>query len=433
MIQNEPAPLKKETGFFNNSLLTATAFAFFGSTKFGFNILVQWFYDSTYVGNYNLVISSAMIAGLVITSIFNVAVSKFASEARGKNDNEEFLFVVGFYFRMLAASAVVVSLVFYFLAETIARHVSGDPSLFKWAPSIVFLFCFYNFFKRFYYVMDMVFLYTVIEVIAVILFFASLVICLLKKQDHLLLLPTVLHMAFFATASFILFFKHLRSNTWRTRFKQYIGKVKALFYYSLIAGTGTAITTASMHMFAVILGYAADARSVGHYSLLRSTVEPANYLYRILTTVNFPRIAFLYGQGNIEKLKGFVRKGSRQLALLTASAFIPAAFLSPYISRFIFKTGVPEGAVLLFSLMLLALFIRTAVVFHLSFLSATRYPHIPNLISPLAMILIMPFIPMVFTHFGLAGLGWLILLAEIVRTVSIYILGEKKLSTISLP
>ena len=42
----------------------------------------------------------------------------------------------------------------------------------------------------------------------------------------------------------------------------------------------------------------------------------------------------------------------------------------------------------LFALMLFTFFLRTVGVFHLNFLNATRYPLIPNLISPLTIFIV---------------------------------------------
>jgi O-antigen/teichoic acid export membrane protein len=237
----------------------------------------------------------------------------------------------------------------------------------------------------------------------------------------------IIHLGFFSAVSLVFFFKYLRNMFWISRLKEYKSRLTAFFKYSLVTGIGTALTSISLHIFTVVLGKYADIKSVGHFSLVRSTVEPANYLYRIVGMVNFPRIAYIYGSGNITSLKNFVRDNFKKFFVFASLIFLPAVLLTPYFSKLLFKEENTSGLILLFALMLLTLYLRTIGVFHLNFLSATRYPHIPNLISPAGIFIVIPFIPLVFNSYGTGGLGVLIFTAEVVRSACIITLGEKKL------
>ena len=423
------ATLKKKN-FLSHSVFTGIAFAFYGGTKFAFNLLVQIVYGSETVGNYNLVLSSAMIAPLFITSIFGIAMSKFASEARGKKDHQRFLFFVGFNFWVFLLLAAASSVIYLLFSQRIALLVKGSAHIFVWGPPIIFLFCIYNFFRRLYYILEKIKLYTLLEVTSSILFFICLAVCLVKKLENSLLLPMIVHLGFFSAVSFFLCFKYIRQMSWLTRFKEYKSPLAAFFKYSLITGFGTALTAISLHIFTIVLGKCADIKSVGHFSLVRSTVEPSSYLFRIVGMVNFPKIAYIYGSGNIAALKSFVKDNFKKFSIFVSLLFLPAVLLTPYFSRFLFKTENTGGLVLLFALMLLTLYLRTVGVFHLNFLSATRYPLFPNIISPVSIFIVIPFIPFVFNSFGPGGLGVLIFSAEVVRSACIILMGEKKLMEI---
>lgn len=416
-----------EQGFISDTVLTGIAFVFYGGTRLGFNIIVQLVYGSAVVGNYNLVLSTAMLAPLFITSIFNIPLSKFASEARGKGKREEYLFYVGISFWMLLIAAALASLVYFVFSASIAGQFKINAGLFKWGAPVCLFYCVYHFFKQLYYVVNRVKLYTVVEVISSLLFFGGLYICIRNRYDDLLLVPVLVHLVFFSIVSAAVFFRDLKHLGWMRRLGDYKNQLKELFKYSTITGLGTALTSISLHIFTIILGKCADIRSVGHFSLVRTTVEPATYLFRVMTMVNFPKIAYIYGSGEYSRLKRFVRDNFKRFLILCTLLFLPVMALSPVICRFLFKQEVTAGIVVLFALMLATMFLRTVGVFHLNFLSATRYPLIPNLISPAGIFILLPFIPLVFKHYGLAGLGGLILLGEILRSAFIITIGEKKL------
>ncbi len=429
-----PRLFKKGTpGYGGSAVLTGIAFFFYGSTRFCFFILLQWRYGSALVGNYNLVLSTAMPAALFITSIFNTCLPKFASEARGRDDMEEFYYIVGIIFRLLLLTAVLSAGAYYLLSDGIAAQFDVQmEDIFKWGAPVILLFCTYHFFKHMYYVLDKVKLYAAMEAAAFVLFFTSLFICLKNRTEHFMLVPMVIQLGFFSLASAVIFFPHLRKINWlragaaqRKKFKQ---RTRELFRYAVITGTGTALSSIAVHIFTIILGKCADVSSVGRFSLVRATLEPAVYLFRIMTTLNIPKISFIYGTGNLVKLVEFFREKSRKLFVLTTLLFLPAILFSPVISRVLFRNETATGAAALIALMLIRHYLQTSGVFHLNFLTATRYPLVPQVISPISLFIQFPFVPVVFAHYGLAGLGGLILVGEILRSTVIVWLGEKKLA-----
>ena len=368
---------------------------------------------------------------LFLSPIFGVSTSKFASEARGKKDFREFDFVVGLNFWLFLSVSLIFSGGFFFFIPTMASQFNADIALFYWGPIIILFTSTYLFFKRIFFVLDKFKSYALLETITAVLFFVLLILCIHLKAYKWLLLPLVIQLGIFSTVSFFLFYKHLMHLHWIKGLKHYREKLWDFFKYSMITGLGTALTVVSMHLFTLVLGGVADIRSVGYFALVRSTVEPANYLFRVITMVNFPKIAYIYGTGNLIRLKDYMQQNIKKFLKLISLAFIPAIFLSPFISSALFGLKHPASLSWLLASLLITYYLRTLSVFHVNFLSATRYPLIPNITGPLAVILVVPLIPVVFLHFGLEGLGILILTGELIRFTIVTVMGHNKLKKLA--
>jgi O-antigen/teichoic acid export membrane protein len=416
---------------YSSHLYTGIAFACFGATRFGFNILVQWVMGSETVGYYNIVLSAALMIPLFITPMFGLSMTKFASEARGRNDREEFLFVVGFNYWALIVVGIITAVVFSLSIGYMSAHFNMPERLFNWAPLIILLTCVYLYFKRLFFVLEKVKLYAVLEIVSAVVFFISLYICLDRGYRHYLLIPFVLQLGVFCLAAQVYFVKEVWQLHWMRHFKSYKDRLGTMSKYAGITGIGTALTSISLHFFTLILGGVADMKSVGHFSLIRATVEPGNYLFRIITMINLPKMAYMYGKKEYLKLTKYTRENMKHFGWVISPIFLLAASISPVIAGVLFKEGHTNGQTLLLAFLILRLFSRTLGVFHVNFLSATRYPHIPNLIGPLSVFIVVPFIPIVFTNYRLAGLGALILAGELLRVSLVTVWGEKKMSELT--
>jgi O-antigen/teichoic acid export membrane protein len=407
---------------------TGIAFAFFGATRFGFNLLVQWVMGSETVGHYNLVLSSALMISLFLLQLFGVSISKFASEAKGKGDEAEFYFVVGFNFWLMILIASLTAGCYYLLIPKIAAQFETSTTLFYWSPAIILLTCANLFFRRLYFVVEKIKFYSVLEITAAFIFFACLYVCLMNEYRDWLLLPFIIQMGVFCSISIIVFFKQVMHLRWLKDLSLYKNRLPFIFKYSAITGIGSALTSISMHIFTLVLGGVADITGVGHFSLVRSTVEPSTFLFRIINMVQFPKIANIYGKGDFQALRLYMQNSIRRLGKIISLGFIPFILATPYLARFLFGPNRVLGQTMLLGLMLTTFYLRTLSVCHINFLNATRYPHIPNFFGPLAIFIAIPFISPVYNLYGLGGLGVLILSAEIIRFTIVTIVGKNKMA-----
>jgi len=426
-VNNQSAPAGKKS-FGRAHLLTAIAFAAYGITKFSFNLVVQHFHGSVAVGNYNLVLSAALMLPLFFAPLFGVTTSKYAAEARGKNDRQDFLLVVGFNFWLLTGSAVLLGLLFYLFSPALAKWYGAAVELYYWGVPIIILSALYLYFKRLFFAVEQLKFYTLLEVTSALVFFISLGICLYLGFSRMLLLPLILQTAVFDAAALLFFRKDLFQRTWLRRLRHSKVQLRAYFNYSLVTGIGSALSTVSLHIFTLVLGSEADVRSVGRFALMRSTLEPANYLFRIFNMVQLPKIAFIYGSGNMQELGRYLKEGTRKYKQLISLLFVPVILCSHFIARMLYGNQYQWPLTLLAAFMLTTVYLRTMGVFYINFLNGTRFPHIPNSAGPLTIFAAVPFIPLAYNLWGLAGLGGLILLAEIVRYAWVAVAGKKKLN-----
>jgi O-antigen/teichoic acid export membrane protein len=416
----------RQSRFMRNTALTGISLGMYGLTKVGFNIVVLKAFDSELVGVYNLTISAALLVSILIYNLFCTSLTKFSGEALGKEDEREFRFVVNVNFWSLTVLSIIGALLFTIYAEWFARQMGGDPSLYKWGGWIIVLNSVYNYFKSFSYVIEKVLRYTVLEVISSVIFFVTLAACIISREKTLLLLPYVLQLGFFCVYSLIANWKYFASTEWIRSFKTYRAHLLKLTKYSLITGFGTSASMITGNLFTLILGRYTMPSVVGYYAVVNSTVDPLNYISRVLSMVSFPRISLLFGKRDFKTLSTFISRNFRRLLVLCLVLCVLMIIFSPLITTRLFKENIFENDWLL-KLMIISRFILILAVFHIGVLSGTEYPSVPNITGPISIVICIPFIQLAYSAYGLIGLGLLMIVSALIRSIPSLTIGERVL------
>lgn len=415
------------SGFFQDMALTAVGFVMYGLTKIAYNYVVLREFGDRVLAVNNLAVSAAFLIAILISNLFTISLSRFAPEALGRGEHESFLFVVSFNFWLLFGCAVVGALSFAVFASWIAAQVGTTPQAIRFAAALLVLNTLYTFFKALAYVVRKVRLYTVVEIASAIAFFITLVGCAIAKRPGLLLLPFVVQFGLFGACSVLINYEVLATikgvREWGRRKEQRIGMMR----YSLITGVGTTGSMALSHVITLVLGRIADARAVAFFSSVSAALDPLNLVPRLLSTVTFPRVSRLLGEGRVVELVRFTKKNYRRLTVFTALCCVTALALAPEVVGVLFGRE-QQSLVPFFRIMLVARFLPMVGVFHISFLSGTHYPTFPNLMGPLALAVSLPLLPLGVGRAGLVGVGLVVLLSSIIRTLPTVAYGESKLA-----
>lgn len=411
-------------------VLTAIGFAAYGLTKIAYNYFVLRRFGPETLAVNNLSLSAALLMSILISNLFATSMSRFAAEALGRQEQASFLFVVSFNLWLLLGCSALAALGFLLFSGWIAVQVGTTPESIRIGAALVVLNTVYTYFKALSYVVQEVRQYTVLEIVSALIFFVALFFCLHWNRRDLLLLPFLLQFGFFALWSAVLNRKviwHVAAfRQWTKRARESAGMMR----YSVITGFGTTGSMIVSHVFTLTLGHIADARAVAFFSSVSAALDPLNLVPRLLTTVTFPRIARLLGQGQTGGLVHFTRQNYRRLLVFTAVSCVGALVMAPELTTVLFGRGTHELLPFV-RIMLLARFLPVIGVFHVSFLSGTHFPLFPNLMGPLALVVTLPLLPVGLGAAGLAGVGGVVLLSSVIRTFPTLAYGEAKLTAMA--
>lgn len=416
--------MKTKSRFFNNILLTGISLGLYGLTKIGFNVIVLKYYDSETVGIYNLAISASLLIGILVSNLFYFSISKFTSEALGKEDHDEFWFFTNLNFWVLLLTSILFATIFYLLSPWIVKQFGGNIALYRWSAFLIILNSLYNYFKNFSYVIDKIGRYTILEIVSSILFFTTLVVCLLNDLKDQLLLPMFIQMGLFCFYSIFANLKYLSILKWLQFYKRFKNRIRDFIKYSLITGLGTTFSMWLTHIFTLLLGRYADARIVGYFSVINSAVDPLNFIPRVLNMVSFPRISYLYGKKDYLELYQFIKRNYKRILVLSTLLCVILLLVSSVLIEILFNTYISENDVLL-KMMIIARCFGIIAVFHIGFLSGTKYPLIPNLTGPIALVLSIPLLPLFYNELGIIGIGVVVLFSALLKGIVPIIYGEK--------
>lgn len=413
----------RQSRFVQNMVLTGISLGLYGLTKVSFNIIVLKYYNSELVGSYNLAISGALLVSILISNLFCISLTRFSSEALGKEDHGEFLFFINVNFWGLFLISLVCSAMFYALAPWIASQFGGEPSHFRWASGIILVSNIYNYFKSFSYVIEKVLRYTILEIISSVIFFGALIMVLALKKESLLLVPMLVQLGCFSIYSIMVNWKYISNFSWLINIRLYGKQALELLKYSLITGLGTTASMWTTHVFTLMLGKVADVRTVGYFSVVNSTADPLNFVPRVITMVSFPRVSFLYGKRDFNGLTLFIKRNYVRLLYICSAMFIGTMMFSTPISKMLFGEHYREVDWLL-RFMIISRLLPILAVFHIALLSGTNYPAIPNLTGPVSLLLCIPLIPFFYSNFGLLGMGFVVMISGFLRSLPSLLYGE---------
>jgi O-antigen/teichoic acid export membrane protein len=407
-----------------NFFLTGIGIGLFGISKVIFNTVVLKNFGEAAVGKYNLILSFPMLSAIIISNFSILSLSKFASESFGKKSDSEMKIVTTVLLLFSIFFSIFISIIFYIFSDAIARHFSGDPSLYRQSTVIILLYTLYSFFKSFSYVINKVQNYILFELAGFIVFIGILIYCTLNHLQDSLLLPIIFQLSMIILLGFVYSYQYVLIDIEKIQEFFQSAKVKEIFKYSMITGLGTTGSMSIVYLYTMVLSKYASIEDVGYYAAVASMLDPLNFLPRIITMVIFPRIAYYFGGGNIKKITSKIKNVDRYWFFAWGFMSIILLILMPKLSELLFSSH--SNIILIFiDLMLISRIIGFLGIFQMSILSATKYPIIPNTVGPIALVVTLPFVPIAYQYLGLNGVGVLLIIGSLIKVLPVYYFSYK--------
>jgi O-antigen/teichoic acid export membrane protein len=388
---------------FKNIIMTVIALTFLGMTNLVFNILIAKEFDAATLGSLNLVISTALLFSLIITTGFGSAVTKYLAEYLGKRDSNgaRLSFQISFKFVFVLSALLFIFAVI--LSEPISNIIGVERKLFLFATPLIPLYAFYELYKNSYYGVNIVKKYLRNEIISDIIFFMILGVVVFYLRCWLILPFILLYLVFtmLSTADFFCYLKPVKVKQ--------KGITKNIVAFASISFIGTFASMSRMRLSMVLSGVYVSAEHVGYYAAAYSFLTALYLIPRAMSLVIFPSFSYHYGKNDYRGITKILNQSTRWLSIIILLLGGIAVFLSKNILQLLFGSEYANASLTLQVLILSACASIVAIP-AVNSLSGTKYVKIPNIAGVLGLISCLVLWPFLIPKYGIVGtsIGFLI-------------------------
>jgi O-antigen/teichoic acid export membrane protein len=165
--------------------------------------------------------------------------------------------------------------------------------------------------------------------------------------------------------------------------------------YGVVSFVGTASSLATLNLGNLLLAEFRGPEELGFYSAALSVILVLQFVPQLTGLALLPRFAFLGGRGDTAAIQKMLRRATKLSLLLGAALSVPAAVLADPLLRIGFGPQYAERAAGALAILAVGLFFLTASRPAVAFLSGTRHVLVPNAAGVLSLVL--------------AGVLWLLL------------------------
>ena len=185
-------------------ILTGIGLLFVGASRFGFNLASIHALGEDVTGTLNLIFSTALLIALPTAAFSNAATVRFIARSRGEGRHSTADWI---YRRLYIATAISV-IACIGLLEMFSDQASAllnlSPQYLSYAYLIAVAYVFYQFARHALYAGDKVGASTILEILAGLSFFASLVLMIVFERGHTTVLCFAIgYLVFVAGSSWI--------------------------------------------------------------------------------------------------------------------------------------------------------------------------------------------------------------------------------------
>ena len=384
------------TSFFKNTIMTVIALTFLGMTNLVFNILIAKEFDAATLGSLNIVISTALLFSLIITTGFGPAVTKHLAEYLGKDDTKCAKFSFQTTFRFVLILSMLLFLFAVVLSAPISNIIGVERKLFLFATPLIPLYAFYELYKNSYYGVNTVKKYLRNEIISDIIFFMILGVVVFYLRCWLILPFILLYLVFtmLSTADFFCYLKPVKVKQ--------KGITKSIVAYASISFVGTFASTSRMRLSMVLSGVYVSAEYVGYYAAAYSFLTALYLIPRAMSLVLFPSFSYHYGKNDYMSITKILNQSTKWLAVIILLLGGVAIFLSKNILQLLFGSEYANATFTL-QILILSACVTIVAIPAVNSLSGTKYVKIPNTAGVLGLISCLVLWPFLIPKYGIVG------------------------------
>lgn len=398
-----------KTSIFKNTILTIVALIFLGMTNLVFNILIAKEFDAATLGSLNLVISTALLFSLIITTGFGSAVTKYLAEYMGKRDSNgaRLSFQISFKFVFVLSALLFIFAVI--LSEPVSNIIGVERKLFLFATPLIPLYAFYELYKNSYYGVNSVGKYLRNEVISDIIFFTVLSVVVFYLRCWLILPFILLYLVFtmLSTADFFCYLKPVKVKQ--------KGITKSIVAFASISFVGTFASMSRMRLSMVLSGVYVSTEYVGYYAAAYSFLTALYLIPRAMSLALFPSFSYHYGKNDYGIITKILNQSTRWLSIIILLLGGITVFLSKNILQILFGSEYTNASLTL-QILILSACTSIVAIPAVNSLSGTKYVKIPNIAGVLSLISCLVLWPFLIPKYGIVGTSVGFLVSTIVTS-----------------
>lgn len=388
---------------FKNIIMTVIALIFLGMTNLVFNILIAKKFDAATLGSVNLVISTALLLSLAVSTGFGPAATKYLAEYIGKGDSNCAKFSFQTTFKFVFVLSVILFVFAIALSEPISKMVGVERKLFLFATPLIPLYAFYGLYKNSYYGVNAVKKYLRNEIISDAVFFIALGAAVFYLRCWLILPFILLYLVFtiLSTADFSSYLKPVKVKQ--------KGLTKNIVTFTSISFIGTFASMSRMRLSMVLSGVYVSTEYVGYYAAAYSFLTALYLIPRAMSMALFPSFSYHYGKNDPSNITRILNHSTKWLSIMVFLLGGITIFLSKNILQILFGHEY-AGAGLTLQILVLGACTSIVAIPAVNSLSGTKYVKIPNIAGVLGLISCLVLWPFLIPRYGIVGtaVGFLI-------------------------
>lgn len=279
-------------------LLTGIALALVGLARLGFNAVALNGFGEELAGRLNVALSLGMLVSLPVSTAFGPTALRFMGQALGQGRLARAAWTFRLLLVLTLVGAAVSTGLVWLGRDEIAASRGIDARLVVLGGAVALAYTLYLYTRNVLYAVGRVGLYTAIELISGVVFFAVLLGLFASGRGDLLLVSFVAGYLVFTVFALLAERQRLR------RVPEPVETVpwRELGGYATLMLVG-AVSSLSVREIVVLLAPSADDMGgAAHLALSLSLLTPLQMLPRMLRTVLFAKAAELDGRGDHEAL-----------------------------------------------------------------------------------------------------------------------------------
>ena len=366
-----------------DTLLTLIALVTYGLTNFTFNIVIGRVYGSGFLGVVSTALSTALLFSYIISTSFPVATAKYISEYIGKNKKNDANYVL----RASLKYAISILLIFTISALLFYKEISNffniPEDIFIISIPIIFLYGLYSILRMAYYGFRNVREYFKNEIIADSIFFIALALIAFFTWRYDIYIPYILMYSIFIILAIYYFWKIFTIKKYPIENTRKIRK--NFFTYAGIAFVGTFSSMAMRNLSIMLSNHYISSEYVGYLSAALS-ISTIFFLFpNAIERTILPEFSYIFGKGKKEDMTYLLNESTEYLMIII-TIINSLGIIFSHIIIYIFYSMTFSYSIIILQILLAIFWIRMVARPANSILSGTKYVHIPNTGSLIALL-----------------------------------------------